>query len=214
MSCVWHWQTAAADLLLLLLLLLLLHQLHFRLQSTTNFTLTQPLTYIRTATTRTVRLALIDPPIYRLFTVLGVHIQAVAFLQYPLTRGGDRRLQRVCHRAGLSARHCPTSSSHQPRPAAALLFPPAAGEDFQCCTRTLPVSGRADDERPPAARQWRHTRDRHAAQTCFLKCCILWNVFFKLMKCFGNCCVLCIFVVFSEMLCFVYFFVFCEMLFF
>lgn len=121
MSCVWHRQTAAAEH----------HLLYISNQQRLSFTFT---TNFRLSATKqlscvTAQLCLFQfdgpdtaclslYPRYWLFTVLAVDIQTVAFFQYLLTRWSDRRLQGVCNRPGLSARHY----DHQP-PAASLLFP-------------------------------------------------------------------------------------------
>lgn len=141
MSCVWHWQ-------------LLETTAHFTPQIsphfTTNFNLspTNPLSYITIHLFAPVSaFSVLTRPqrwlffyylsrVGGLFTVFAVHIQTVAFFQYPLTRCGDGRLQGVCHRPGLPARH----NQHRP-PAADLLFPKLPGEDFLCCTGS-PVRGK------------------------------------------------------------------------
>lgn len=114
---------------------------------TTNFNLspTKPLSYITihlfapvsfSVLTRPQRWLFLIIPGWGLFTVFAVHIQTVAFFQYPLTRCGDGRLQWVCHRPGLPARH------YQNRPPDTdLLFPKLPGEDFLCCTSS-PVRGK------------------------------------------------------------------------
>lgn len=83
--------------------------------------------------------------LYRLFTVFAVDIQAVAFLQYLLTGCGDRRLQRVCHRPGLSARHC--EHSHLP---SFCCFPTRQGKDL------MVTHGLSFAEEAPSSGRHRH----------------------------------------------------------
>jgi len=134
-SCVWHWQ-----------------QLSHTTDPFTNQTgsisflspdhkLQRGTAQLHDMTTSVFLLQLCCNPGYWIFTVLAVDIQTVTFLQYPLTRCGDRRLQGVCHRPGLSARHCEHDHLTVTLPLLRRGKGFAVAHSLSCCAEDAPPRG-------------------------------------------------------------------------